>query len=351
MLDIVIAFIKGMRNTLIPVGTFIVGFFIGLVLFGWWLTPVTFTDAGPQDLREADHQLFYLQTMASLYSYDRNADYVRYVFQQWPEALDATCQAAQTQEGQGRSLQAQQLRDMALALNENGCAAATQPAEGRGSIWLTCLYGLGVLLALGLAGYFWSQRGGGGSTEISIPAVTRSTGTPDAPPAMEDGGDMSGVTPIASFRTTYNHGNSSFDDSFSIETAAGDFLGECGVSISESLNSSSGKAATAMEVWLFDKNDIRTITKVAMSDHAYFDDAIRAKLSPKGEPVLARPDEVVVLETAALIINARISQMEYRPDGNLPDKSIFESFGVEISVWAKDDAPTGGGTGLNFDDF
>ena len=35
--------------------------------------------------------------------------------------------------------------------------------------------------------------------------------------------------PLATFRTTYALGDDSYDDSFSIESAAGDFLGECGV--------------------------------------------------------------------------------------------------------------------------
>lgn len=358
MLELVIAFMKGMRNTLIPVGTFIVGFIIGLVIFGWWLTPVEYTGAGPQHLHPTD-QGRYLQNLAALYAYhpDRafQAQNIQSGFANWPEALDAICARATEVEAsgqQGANVVAQQLRDMATVVNPNGCAAVVAPEPSSGSLWQICLYGLGLLLALGLVAYFWSQRGSG-SAETNKPATPRVMVMPDAPPAMEanESGEMSGVTPIASYRTTYNHGNPAFDDSFSIETPAGDFLGECGVSISESIGSGASKAATAMEVWLFDKNDIRTITKVAMSDHAYFDDAIRAKLSPKGEPVLARPDEVVVLETAALIVNARITQMAYGNDPNLPDKGYFDHFAVEISVWAKDDAPTGGGSAMNFDDF
>jgi hypothetical protein len=134
--------------------------------------------------------------------------------------------------------------------------------------------------------------------------------TPTSAPETAGGGDMNAV-PLARFRTDYTHGRENYDDSFSIETDTQEFLGECGISIAESIGTDSPKNVTAFEVWLFDKNDIRTVTKVVMSDHAFFDEAIKAKLAPKGEPVLARENEVIVLETASLIINAEIVEMQY----------------------------------------
>ena len=122
---------------------------------------------------------------------------------------------------------------------------------------------------------------------------------------------------------------------FSIENAEGDFLGECGVGLSETIGADLPKNVTAFEVWLFDKNDIRTVTKVVMSDHAFFDEAIKAKLAPKGEPVLARPNETIVLETATLIVNAVITELEYGAEA-MPPQSYFERFVVEMSAWAKE---------------
>jgi hypothetical protein len=141
--------------------------------------------------------------------------------------------------------------------------------------------------------------------------------------------------PLARFQSNYTYGLDTYDDSFSIENANGDFLGECGVGISESIGTDTPKNVTAFEVWLFDKNDIRTVTKVIMSDHAFFDEALKAKLAPKGEPVLARENEVIVLETASLIINAEIKDMEYGT-GTLPPQSFFERFAIELSAWAKE---------------
>ena len=106
--------------------------------------------------------------------------------------------------------------------------------------------------------------------------------------APAGGGDATTV-PIARFHTTYTYGHDAYDDSFSIENCNAEFLGECGVGIAESIGAgTTPRRVTALEIWLFDKSDIRTITKVVMSDHAFFDDALKAKLAPKGEPVLAR---------------------------------------------------------------
>ena len=74
-----------------------------------------------------------------------------------------------------------------------------------------------------------------------------------------------------------------------------------------------------------------------MSDHAFFDEALKAKLAPKGEPVLARENEVIVLETAALIINAVVKEMQYGT-GEMPPQSYFETITLEISAWAKEEA-------------
>ena len=161
----------------------------------------------------------------------------------------------------------------------------------------------------------------------TVPAVAAAT----AAPAAE-----SSAVPIARFRTAYTRGHDTYDDSFSIESANGDFLGECGVGIAEAVGATTPRNVTAFEVWLFDKNDIRTITKVIMSDHAFFDEALKAKLAPKGEPVLARPKETIILETATLIINAEITEMEYGEGGDMPDGSYFDRFTIELSAWAKE---------------
>ena len=81
--------------------------------------------------------------------------------------------------------------------------------------------------------------------------------------------------------TTYMAGDDLYDDSFSIDSPSGEFLGECGVGISDTIGVGDPKKVTAFEVWLFDKNDIQTVTKVLMSEHAFNDAAIRQRLAPR----------------------------------------------------------------------
>ena len=109
----------------------------------------------------------------------------------------------------------------------------------------------------------------------------------------------------------------------------GEFLGECGVGISETLGAGEPAKVTAFEVWLFDKSDIRTITKVLMSQYAYNDDALRTRLAPKGDHVLAELGKDMVLETTSLRVDARVVDMEY--DGEaMPPQSQFTKLTVEL---------------------
>ncbi len=145
-------------------------------------------------------------------------------------------------------------------------------------------------------------------------------------------GDMGAA--IAQFMTTYMIGDDLYDDSFSIDSPSGEFLGECGVGISDTIGVGDPKKVTAFEVWLFDKNDIQTITKVLMSQHAYGDPTISQRLASKGEPILLSPGESVWLETATLKLEARVVDMNYG-QGALPAGSYFERMTLELAVWPK----------------
>jgi hypothetical protein len=146
--------------------------------------------------------------------------------------------------------------------------------------------------------------------------------------------------PLVQFMTTYLHGDDLYDDSFSIETPTGEFLGETGVGISEASGSGENKSVTAFEVWLFDKNDIRTVTKVLMSDHAFNDDALRAKLAPKGEAVLVKKGDRIMLDTATLRVQARVVDLSYGL-GAMPPNSQFERITIELAAWKREGQASG----------
>ena len=52
--------------------------------------------------------------------------------------------------------------------------------------------------------------------------------------------------------------------------------------ISETIGVGDPKKVTALEVWLFDKNDIQTVTKVVMSDFGFEDGELRPEIVCKG---------------------------------------------------------------------
>jgi hypothetical protein len=140
--------------------------------------------------------------------------------------------------------------------------------------------------------------------------------------------------PVAQFMTTYMLGDDLYDDSFSIDSPSGEFLGECGVGIAETIGVGDPKKVTAFEVWLFDKNDIQTVTKVLMSEHAFGDAAISQRLASKGEPVVVEPGQHILLETQTLTLEARVVDMNYG-QGALPAGSFFERLTLELAIWPK----------------
>ncbi len=141
--------------------------------------------------------------------------------------------------------------------------------------------------------------------------------------------------PLATFRTTYTLGDDLYDDSFSIESpATGDFLGECGVGITHAMSVGEPKKVSAFEVWLFDKNDIQTVTKILLSKYAYNDEDTRATLAAKGDMFMAESGETVVLETASLQVEARIVDLSYG-EGALPSESFFDRLTIELKAFPK----------------
>ncbi len=142
--------------------------------------------------------------------------------------------------------------------------------------------------------------------------------------------------PITQNMTTYVLGDDLYDESFSIDTPSGDFLGEYGVGVSETIGVGDPKKVTALEIWLFDKNDIKTATKVLMSAHAYGDAGIRGRLEAKGELIQVEPQTQIMLETETLQLLATVVDLQYG-DGAMPDKSYFERATLELAIWRKAD--------------
>ena len=149
--------------------------------------------------------------------------------------------------------------------------------------------------------------------------------------------DVAGIPPattvpggLGRFVPSYTFGNDNYDTSYSLETPRGEFLGECGMGISETIGEGKPDKVAAFDLWLFDKADVRTITQILMSEYAFKDQALRTKLSTKGEAVLAERGKTLRLETASLHIDAQIVELVYATQSNYPPNSHFQKLIVEI---------------------
>ncbi|MBI1879838.1 MAG: hypothetical protein HYR94_16720 [Chloroflexi bacterium] len=145
-----------------------------------------------------------------------------------------------------------------------------------------------------------------------------------------------GPAPIKRWTGTYTLGQDHYDEFFTIETDNGDFLGESGMGIMETVPNSSPKQVRAFDVGLFDKTDITTLSRVVMSEQAYNDSTMRAKIeaNPQAEAVLAEPGKTFTLETSAMRVEAKIDELEYGPGSN----DYFNKLKLSLSVFLKEGA-------------
>lgn len=320
---------------------FVVGLFIGLVVLGWNLWPVTYYDAAPANLR-ADAQRDYLAM--AIQSYARTPDTGKAI-DRWKDlGSSASSTLAEIQRTpQIYNVRPEDVSAFAAVVNAAPAPGAT-PTTTTPASNLTGLLAVMCLLTLVVAGilvYLFLFRGRGGAPSLgrlktagAATAAGGQAGTVSSAPAAAPVSGSTAEQPLTKYLTTYNIGTDLYDDSFSIDSPTGEFLGECGVGISETIGVGDPKKVTAFEVWLFDKNDIQTVTKVLMSDHAFNDQVIKQRLASKGEPVLAHPGERILLETATLQLEARVANMVYG-SGALPQNSFFDQMTLELSIWPK----------------
>ena len=210
--------------------SFVGGVLVGLIIFGWLIWPVQWKDAAPVDLQQGYRQI-YLEVVSRISQDDPGAELERLLARDsWSdEKLE---------------------RDLTEAYNKVSDAAKRDR-----------LVSLGSKLGLTVPATIEEQQGGGLSSILLIALLVlilssvalvlirlRQRGA--APVAV--GGDPEKVAaartvwseteaPMAQFVTSYGIGDDYYDQSFSIETSTGEFLGECGVGISEAIGVRSQK--------------------------------------------------------------------------------------------------------------
>lgn len=310
---------------------FIVGLLIGLVALGWWLFPVQWENASVQELR-ADLQEDYMRMLIDSYNLRQDDEVAnRRITELGESAVEALNAVAANPADQSELA----ITRFQILLGITDQEVASEDRADPGSIFdtpsllLTMCAITGVLgLALGIIYYVRRRQSESGAGLFARSKARESSAEGADSTALGDS------PPLSQWMTTYLLGDDLFDDSFSIDSATGEFLGECGVGIAETIGVGDPKRVSAFEIWLFDKNDIQTITKVLLSNHTFLDDAARERLSAKGEPLLAAPGAEAVLETETLQMVARVVDMDYG-EGALPEESFFERITLELAVWSK----------------
>ena len=326
----------------------VVGIVAGLVLgliFAWGVWPASYYNAAPQHLH-AGYQEIYLEMAIDSFKLNQDVPLAAARFKDLgPNAQKVLDRVRAKPANQAKLAD---INNFAAVVQASSAAPGTsvaplptqsttqtQPAKKTSSLlWIgvivMCLVTLGIAAAIF---YFVFMRGGVQSRSGVLTPVQQGQQAAREAQAT-DYAALGEEPPIAQFMASYKLGDDLFDESFSIDSPSGEFLGECGVGISETIGVGDPKKVTAFEIWLFDKNDIQTVTKVFMSKHAHEDDVTRQRLAAKGEPVLADINQQIVLETQTLQLVARVVQMPYG-EGALPPESFFDQFILELAIWQK----------------
>lgn len=322
----------------------VIGAIFGLVVLGWWLFPVEWADATPAQLN-ADWQTEYMRMAVEAYSFTQDATAAQMRFLAIGEtAPDVLLEVAKDP----GNLSVDQIKAFYSAIlaqtpavPEGGTAVATAPAAEassggtRTALIVICIIGLLAAAVLFVILFLRSRRAPAGTPSPEGDEMEPMEQPMGAPLAASDyQHPAEGAPALVRFMAAYSLGNDLFDDSFSIESQGGEFLGECGVGISETIGVGDPKKVTAFEIWLFDKNDIQTVTRVLMSSNAYGDGNIRQRLAARGEPLLVQPGLDIQLETQTLRLVARVVDLAYG-DGALPAESYFSRFVLDLSIWQK----------------
>ncbi len=324
-------FVEQNKTMVALTGGAVLGLLLGLAI-GWWWWPVEWTNSTPGNLR-SDFQSDYIVWVADQYAVTRDLEWAssKLGVEYWKEGqlAETLDQLAQEQGG------AEANHMLALKQDLEEAATAIEPEV---SLWdrlrpVAMVCGV-FLLILAFVGGVYLLVTQSRKPRAASEAAKRGMGvTAEGVPVEQVSWGADGP-PLSQFVTTYTLGDDHYDPSFSVELESSEFVGECGVGISETVGVGAPNKVTAFELWLFDKNDIRTVTKVLMSDYAFHDEALRTKLAPKGEPVLAGLGKDVILETNMLRVRARIVESEYGT-GNLPPDSFFDRLTVELAAWVK----------------
>lgn len=211
------------------------------------------------------------------------------------------------------------------------------------------LWGGTTLLVIGLGAFFYFRsnivKTGAGAKSMPVlkeweavtqlqsgNSTTNSGGTPFYYGLEKEKAKYLKNPPLANHIWTFIMGDDQYEESCSVDTKKGDFLGECGIEIAKTIENSSPKRPTAFDIWLFDKNEINTRSMILMSHNAYENELLRAQFEMKGKPVLAEIGKEIDIQTDHLLMRVRILDMICAQ--NEPGRcEYFQRLSLDVNIW------------------
>ncbi|HSN95426.1 MAG TPA: hypothetical protein VLR89_10255 [Anaerolineaceae bacterium] len=368
----------------------IIGLVLGLIV-GWVIWPVSWTDASSANLRPEMQQTVMSNAILS-FTLTNDKEKALQVYQDFGAKAASALDAVRSNPG---LLNAEQISRFATAVSAPVSGTNALPAtnatgdtstnpmpiskKSTGTLGLALL----VVLVAGAAAVYWfffrghEANGNPNMSMVSktsstlMPQATKPTFTPSKTPVSNQNTsqqrriEMPAVLnqatqttsqvlqatpaaispvshpvmvpsgkPIAQFLTTYMYGDDLYDESFIFDAPNGAFLGECGVSFSDIVGTGEPKKISAFEIWLFDKNDVQTVTNVLMCQHAFDDLFMRENLEKKGDSVLAEVEKRFAMETASLVLEGHVVDLTYGELLQTP-QSYFQRLTLELAVYEK----------------
>lgn len=359
------------------------GVLVGLFL-GWFVWPVSYTDAYPSELREED-KLEYLRLVAHefqrtqdvealqkrLSTFDRT-DLVP-LFQQALEKSDRpgdrealTFTLTYIQQGMAHQ------GNREAPSRETGDAARSTGGGGLGRVLSIFLISVGVLF-LAIAGYRalglvrgkspapprpvgpdWDRgREMAPQTDVlepdieEAPVSTASAAMPphlereDITPTAEATSPRTGQAPAPSLRlvqvfspafVVQTVGEEGYDEAFTIYGEGEENLGECGVGEVETLHGQPGQPIV-MELWLFDKEDPETYQAYILTPWAHRQPDIRQKYEDQGPVFVGQHGGIIRLNARALYLEAEIKDVAFAQTGE--GDEVFSKLALEVKVYRR----------------
>ncbi len=352
--------LKSYRPSSAVVGAFAVGLLIGWLVIGWWIWPVTWANALPIDL-SPEYRQTYVIGIAYVFQATGDVERARREMEtlgggtEQRRVLEEVLAAASPADRDA-------LIELERALPLPLLPRSSMPTGGESS-WLLLLLGLLLgmfLIGLGAAAFFLVKSGG---IFVRIPEWARSPVSSPPPGPASPVKPVIDVVPrteavaeeirpkeerkplaperelrfrekLGSFTPTFRRGIEEYTENFDLAAPDGsEYEGDCGMGISETLEGDDDRV-TALEVWLFDKSDIRTQTYVLASEYAHGDPALRTRLSSHGPEVPARPGETFTIESKSLVLLGKVLSVTYADEGE-PPQSVFEEVKVSLEVYRK----------------